>query len=611
MALDLPNVPWVAADTETSGLHPDDGATVACVALAYEDDDGQMWSVGLPFDQGVRDKLPSEQMDLFETGGDPNLGRDAWEELLEWLTQRDLIWHNAKFDLFHMENGTRHWPGRDLTPHTVWDTMIGQRELDPTERAGLDATAKRLGLGGKQGLSELKDWLKRRGHGPSRYDLVPWSIVETYVTTDAEMTASLYKHQIERFDNGEADYDRMERELQLMETLLQMEKRGVGYDTEASMKAAFELERRAAAIEAKMPFECTPAGAKRHFVDHLGLPVLRRSEKTGKPSVDEEQIRAWRKDGVEWTAEYAEVTKVRRAISMWYQGYPEKASVEHRLRCTYKQTHVRSGRMSVERIQLQAMPKADKYSAVGSSDRLPIYEGIPDVRSLLRARDGYGLWSLDLSQAELRVASQYAQCQRMLEQLAAGADIHGNTCQEVLNTTPDDPQWKLKRDIAKRLTFGGIFQIGGEKFQATLAKLADIHLSIEECKILVDRWRRMYPEMGHAYRRAERKAAREGYVRVLPNTPYEIRSWFGPMDFPNTGWNRMVQGSLAEAFKLLLVGVEKQWPGYLILTVHDSIVLEMPEDEGDEIAREITEWGGSMMTELFKIDMKMDTDRYV
>lgn len=617
MPLLLPNYepPWVAVDTETSGLHPDDGARVACVSmtwLGWQSD--ELHTLALPFDQGVRDKLEFARVSLFEQE-DPNLPEADWYEMLAWLSRQRLVFHNAKYDLMMLRAGTRHWGGIDLRDALHWDTALAQRELDPTERAGLDAATQRLGIAdGKQGLDALAAWLKREKHPPKRYDLAPWDIVQEYVSTDTELTAKLYLNQMERIErwlpeDQDTIHERMDRELRLTKALLAMEWRGLLYDGVASLEAAELLEQRANEIEARLPFN--QDGAHQYFFETLGLTADRVSEKTGRPSLDEEQVRKWAAEGIEWAAEYAELTKARRAVSMWYRGYPEKMGVDGRLRCVFKQGFVKSGRMSVERVQLQAMPKDDKYSAVGSRERLSVYEGIPGVRSLLRSGEGKGLWSLDLSQAELRVAAKYSGCKNMLDELLSDdPDIHGKTARNVLRVTSDDPDWKFQRDVAKRLTFGGIFMVGGKTMQETLAKLADIHMPVEECEALVQGWRNLYPEIAHTYRRAERTFSDKGYVRLLPNTPYETRSWLGPRDWPRTAWNRIVQGSLAEAFKLLMIGVEERWPGSLILTVHDSTVLEMPLDEGDQIAAEIAAWGGELMTNLFGIEMSMDTDRW-
>jgi DNA polymerase I-like protein with 3'-5' exonuclease and polymerase domains len=606
--LNLPSgLPYVALDTETSGLHPDDGARVACVALAYRD-----WYLALPFDQGVRDKFAfaQETLDLFNTG-DPNLPLEDWEQLLRWLQDQRLTFQNAKFDLMMMRVGTRHWPGVDLIDNLFWDTMLASGVLDPTEARGLDATCARLGIGTKVGIDAVKDWLKKNKHPKGRYDLVPWDIIEQYVTGDAIMTSDLTKHQLDRVVTYEdlplsEAHERIQRELGLTRALYAMEARGIKYDDGASLDAAAILEQQADEIEKGMPFKCNPTSAHAYFYGQLKLdPAMRKKKVDGHDqyveayTLDEEQVRSWVKDDVPWAKEFADVTKMRRAVSMWYRGYPEKIGSDGRLRCTYRQGQVKSGRMSVERVQLQAIPKKDKN-----------LDGIPGVRDLILSEDGMALWNLDLSQAELRVATTYSKCQRMAEQLAKGMDSHGEVTKEVLHVMPDDPLWKEKRDIAKRLNFGGIFQIGGETFQATLAKLADIHLPLDECNRYVRGWRSMYPEYGTAYRRAESVAKQRGYVRVLPNTPYEIKSYFGPRDFHNTAWNRIVQGSLAEAFKMWLADIERRWPGYMVLTIHDSVLLEAREDEGDQVAEQIAAFGAELMTGLFAVEMKVDVDRW-
>lgn len=598
--LELPDVGVVCVDVETSGLHPDDGARVSCVGVAWVEN-GLVRSLGLPFDQGERDKLPAVQLDMLASGEDPNLGEAEWRELCAWLASREvLVNHNIKFDLMMLAAGTRHWEGQDLLAGgaRAWDTMLVEKELAPREMLSLQATGERYGLGGKVGADALAGWLRGRKYKAGRYDLVPWHVAEPYVRGDVELTLAVHLAQSEKLASEEAVREKVEREMRLLEVLYRMEWRGVAYDAAASLEAAAVMERKAAELEGRLPFQGA-AGAKQYFFGRLGITPMNVSEKTGEPSLDEEQTRRLVRDGVEWAAEYAEASRIRRAVSMWYRGYPEKIGADDRLRCVYKQAFVKSGRMSVERVQLQAVPKYDKS-----------FEGVPHIRALIRPGEGNELWNLDLSQAELRVASQYAQCVRMLELLGQGADLHGITCQEVLGVEPGAPDWKAKRDIAKRLTFGGIFQIGGETFQATLGKLANIYLPVEECHRMVQGWRSLYPEFGDAYRAAENTARAKGRVKLLPGTEYETLAWFGERDYPNTAWNRMVQGSLAEFLKLWLVRTEEMYPGVMVLTVHDSIVLETPEGEGAGVAEDIALEGARMFGEVFGIEGKVDYGRW-
>lgn len=247
---------------------------------------------------------------------------------------------------------------------------------------------------------------------------------------------------------------------------------------------------------------------------------------------------------------------------------------------------------------------------------------------MFRAREGHQLWNLDLSQAELRVATKYANCKLMAELLAGGADLHGVTTSEVFGIEKGHPDWTVKRDIAKRLTFGGIFQIGPKTFQATLSKLAGIYLGLGECEKMVYRWRDLYPEFGVAYRRAEKAVAARGWVRLMPGTEYEERSYFRENEWPHTGWSRIVQGSLALFNQVWLVETERMAPGLLVLNVHDSQVLEIPENQParavgrmglsgnlhvddrvespEAVARRVAERGATLASDLFRTAMKID-----
>ncbi len=567
-----------------------------------------MWSLGLPFDQGVRDKLPhaQESLNLFgEPEGDPNLTEEDWEYLLDWLTGRPIVMHNAKYDLTMMRVGTRMWPGRDFAAQRFWCTMLVQSILDPTEPKGLDATMRRLDIGGKKGLDALKDWLKREGHPPNRYDLVPWSVVKLYVVTDAEDTARLYRYQVARLRPADGilateELQRCARAFDLCRALYGMEMRGIPYDSDASYRAGQTLLAAAEAIEVTMPFACAPKPSHQYFFGQLGLEPLSVSEKTGKPSLDEVQLRRWVADGVPWAKEFHEVMKKRRAVSMWYHGYSEKCGYDGRLRTMFRQGHVKSGRMSVERVQLQAIPKADKNIA-----------GVPGIRQFIYLTDPTrGLWNLDLAQAELRVASKYSQCATMLRMLAEGVDFHSETTIDVIKAKPEDSDWKEKRDIGKRANFSCIFQIGASHFQEIIEKMTGVLLPMPECESIVHSWRRKYPEFQREYYSSMRQVERTKKVTLLPGTRYEVESYFGERDWPKTAWNRRVQGSLAEAFGIWLGEIEKRWPGYMVLTVHDSVVLDAPLDEGDQVAAEIAEFGSELMTDIFSIDMSVDIDRW-
>ena len=192
--LELPNVSGlvVACDTETSGLHVDDGARVSAVSIAYRHED-KLISAAYPFDQGALDKIGVANS-LFDV--DDNCSEEEYVQLIEWLGRQRLIFHKMYFDLQILNKGHRKWGhGKDLIMQTVWDTKLAQWVIEPLESTGLKETAARLwGEDEKAEQDALKPYLKQNGN---RFDLVPWDVVGPYASKDAELTLRLYESQQE------------------------------------------------------------------------------------------------------------------------------------------------------------------------------------------------------------------------------------------------------------------------------------------------------------------------------------------------------------------------------------------------------------------------------
>ena len=337
----------VAVDAETTGAYPDEGARVASVSVA--------WLTTM----GVRSKAFN-----FGHPGKTSSNND-YAQLLHELENKQIVMHNAAYDLVMLHAGTAKCVGMNLIRCLHWDTMLAHRVLFPVSEAGLDLAAKEVGLQGKQGVEELQGWLKEHKFKKYEYAQAPWELAGPYVTADAEQTIELYEKQMGIMQTGTDRPPEMleveiQREFDLTRVLTALELRGVGYDVAASRALAGPLLERADALEATMPFKCGINQAKAYFFDECGLVPDRHSEKTGKPSLDKEQVRDWSAEGVPWVKEYKEVTWARRAVARWYQGYADKCGADGRLRVRYTQAEVTSGRLSAKRVNLQAMPKKDK-----------------------------------------------------------------------------------------------------------------------------------------------------------------------------------------------------------------------------------------------------------
>lgn len=589
-----------------------------------------------PFAQGIwcgpheTDLKPGQQPDLFSTQLDnPNLGPADWATLNGWLRLgRRLVFHNAKFDLEKLRYeplgwSTEHAPGADLLELTYWDTQVVAPIFWPRETTSLKPTAARLwGEDETAEVDALKPYL-----GPKTdpaYDLVPWDVIGPYAAKDTNLTIRLAYQQwamLGRWwgDRDQRAIDQTEREFKVMQILYRMERAGIPYDATASMKAAATLGGQITAVDRRLPFRPTDAQAKQFFFTErpvakegkttpgLGLLPYSTTEK-GNPQLTAEVVQRLVKDYPETEPAgaaarlWAHRAKLDTAVSMWYLPYAQGIGSDGRLRTCFRQVTrgrgtedggTRSGRLSVERVNLQAIPHDYRLSAADW--------GVPTPRELIGMAasqiPGYELWEFDLAQAELRVAAAWAKCGRMLSAIRHGRDLHGETTMELWpGMTKESSEWDFYRQLGKRANFTLCFGAGGETFGKMISKETGVILSSDESSTIVSKWNGIYPEFRRAIERWSR------YVEEHRQVPLASRDGFAtgrPRVFrwdedDHKAFNQIVQGSLAEFLKDWLIEVQgicdEEGLGYvdgvgytgLLLTIHDSLVALLPEGEREE-----------------------------
>lgn len=623
--LDVP----VAVDTETNHLFGDDGSRVAVLSCSWippeivQDEAALMRAIqtgagvidyAFPFDQGVRDKILTGshkrrynpgQMDLFAQD-DINLDQGEWEWLISWLAaQPELDYHNAYFDLEKIRLGTRHWPGIDLLHNFGWDTQLACKEIWPLESTSLKPTGGRLWGEDEQAEAKaLKPWL-----GPKtdpRYDLVPWHVIGPYAAKDTNLTIRLRWLQKILVAEGICPPEWIRESFEYMKVLYLMTARGMPYQVGRSLEVAVELDAELERIAATLPFKPEVNAAKRYYFGPkseggLELVPYGLTDK-GDPSLDEDVMRRMEAGGAPHAATYARWRKIDNAVSNWYRGWPELAGDDGRLRGYFRQTHVRSGRLSIERFQAQAIPHSGKLKAIP--------EHLPRPRELFDFRNG---WEVDLAQAELRVAAMKARCLSMIELIEAGEDLHGITAELLFNVRSSDPDWFDLRQVAKRGNFSFIFGVGWKTFMNDLRKQTGIEITESKSKEIVYKWKRQYPEFGRAIDQFADFAIRHRYVPLANGK----RRWFQGYELQygaHQAFNQYVQPSLAELAKDWTIDTEARHPGLLVMTVHDSQYLDMPadwsEDKSKRIAADIAQRAGELGTEMFGIEMTADYGKW-
>lgn len=676
----------VAVDTETSGLHPDDGARVSTVSVAWvlRDERGQEWQQlqahAWPFWQGLEGKPEAEngiQGDLFQDGMSQyaNLPQPEWSALMEWLVRvgdaNGLVFHNAKFDLWMLGEGTGAYGGSgrdggqphtagggggvDLSAYLEWDTSLAAGILMPDVR---DPKTRRVtrslkpisqalwGLDQGDEQQVVKSYLKANRLPAGRWDLIPWSVIGSYASKDAELTLRLYQHQQHLLEvatesaRGRAQWQ-LQLDLEVCRTLLRMERRGVPYDAAGSKQAADQCGAEAQRVAKLLPWSpaTTPAATDWYFDPNGGKrgdgmrlqPYATTAG--GRPSLTESVVRKMVKRGIAGAKEWADYNKLTHARTMWYSAYSDMTGPDGKIRTTFRQTGTISGRFSCERLNLQAIPQDYRLGGeTGPLGRL----GVPTPRGLIaqgvaKLGSPAQLWEFDLAQAELRVAAMYAECGSMLQMIREGKDLHGVTATELFGVGPDDPDWDFSRQVAKRANFAMIFGVGAETFRQAVEKETGVEMPLAQATQIVRHWNGLYPEYAAAItsyqqqveqrlnrsRNLSKRNRARGSGDAFPTGWVDTwgggRRWYQVFDDTSSAFNQAVQGSLAILNKRWLVQCAQQTEQMLldaghpvdsygqVLSIHDSQMYLIPDDEqlAGKVAQAVADSGTGIWDAMF------------
>lgn len=159
-----------------------------------------------------------------------------------------------------------------------------------------------------------------------------------------------------------------------------------------------------------------------------GLPVIKRSKKTGKPSADAEVLKKLASQGHALPTLILEYKGANTLNKMFLHRWETDLAPDGRIHPTFNLTNVVSGRTSCTDPNLQQVPRTK------------------DVRGIFTAPEGKLFFEADYSQLELRIAAHYANEPTMLKIYREGGDIHTQTAK--LMTGGREPT-KEERNKAK------------------------------------------------------------------------------------------------------------------------------------------------------------------
>lgn len=197
------------------------------------------------------------------------------------------------------------------------------------------------------------------------------------------------------------------------------------------------------------------------------------------------------------------------------------------------------------------------------------------------------LFQADYSALEMRVLGLVAEDEAMTKAYFDGVDTHKATASIVFSTTPEEVS-PDQRQQAKSVSFGLVY---GETPASIAPKL---NISVKEAEDIFEKYYQSKPKIKDFIERTHQEALKNGYVETMQGHRRLIREAFSDDKSKVNGAlrqsvNTIIQGTGAYFTNLSLVYLTeyieaKNMKSRVIMTVHDSIVIDAHLSERDEIA---------------------------
>ncbi len=391
-----------------------------------------------------------------------------------------------------------------------------------------------------------------------------------------------------------------EIELPLAAVLADIERVGVRLDPAILEKMSSEFDQELTGLTneiydlAGQAFDIdSPKQLGEILFEKLKLPGGKRLKKSGQYSTDASVLEslAERHELPRKIIEYRTRAKLKSTYIDALPTYIDPKT--RRLHTSFNQTVARTGRLSSSNPNLQNIPIGDEFGL--------------RIRSAFVAEPGWKLISADYSQIELRVLAHMSGDPVLIEAFSRDEDIHSRTAQEIFGVPPA-LQTHEHRRTAKAINYGVIYGL------SSFGLAARTSTSKTEAQRYIDAYFERYEKVKEFLDGLVDEARRAGRVRTLFGRLRPIPE-INSKDVParnraeREAMNTPLQGTAADLMKLAMVKLHarlrrEQMRSRIILTVHDELVCEVPEEELDA-ARAIvkTEMEGAY---AMKVPLRVD-----
>lgn len=270
---------------------------------------------------------------------------------------------------------------------------------------------------------------------------------------------------------------------------------------------------------------------------------------------------------------------------------PQQTDEQSRLHTDFRQDVAATGRLSSNNPNLQNIPVR---SDLGRRIREAF---IPEGDKVFV--------SADYSQFELRLAAILANDTQLINDFNGDADIHTKTASQAYGIPMDDVT-KMQRRAAKVINFGVLYGMSPHGLSAATG------MSFTDAKTFIDQYFELRAPIRKYIDDTLEKAKTEGYVetyfgRRRPTPDVNSSNFMVREGAKRAAANMPIQGTEADLMKMAMLKVEERLGnlGEQRLQIHDSILVECPEENADKVAEILKDTMENIYPEL-KIKLKVD-----
>ena len=390
-----------------------------------------------------------------------------------------------------------------------------------------------------------------------------------------------------------------ELEIPVLQELARMEATGIGVASEklAQLSAFFrgevERETRGAHKEAGKEFNVgSPKQLQAILFDELDLPKTKKI-KTGFTTDAESLDWLFAKTKHPILKHLLRIRETSKLLTT-VDGLIDATARDGRIHTIFQQTVTATGRLSSTNPNLQNIPVRTEEGR--------------RIRDCFVSKSPYKtLLTADYSQIEMRIMAHLSKDANLIEAFKMGEDLHSTVAGLVFGVKPDGVDPEMRRQI-KAMSYGLAYGLSAYG----LAQQLD--LSPTDAAILMDKYFGRFGGIRDYLAQVVVVARDKGYTetimgrrRYLPDLTSDNRARREIAE--RMALNAPIQGSAADIIKVAMLNVAKELKAQslksrLLLQVHDELILEVADGEGQTLIKLVEKEMGS----AFDLSVPLDVN---